>query len=101
MITVYYKQKSNNDEPRLVIIDDETINNTDYAINYNDIASFDGSGIRYYPEDSNTSRLLRFNPEAVTVRYNGKVVTSADTYVLTKTMLNDEGIMTDKGERAA
>lgn len=96
MITVYYKQKSNNDEPRLVIIDDETINNTDYAINYNDIASFDGSGIRYYPEDSNTSRLLRFNPEAVTVRYNGKVVTSEDKYVLTKTMLNDEGIMTTK-----
>lgn len=76
-ITVYYRQKSANDQRMLVIIDDETNKNTEYDLKYDDIDKFSGNTLKYF-DSSAKSKTLKLKEEDLTVRYNGKTVGTND-----------------------
>ena len=93
-ITVYYQQAREIDTPMLMIIDDESTNNTDYEIRYKNIISFKGDTLEYYVgENSSNSKKLRFSKDDINILYNGKVVREDQTYEVSKQYLNDEGII--------
>lgn len=73
-ITAYYRQKNPSDEPVLVIFDDESANNEECTINYKDIVSANNGTIKYYKEGVSSVQTLKFDPDNVSVRYNGKSV---------------------------
>ncbi len=71
-ITVYYRQKRSTDEPVLVVIDDESTNNEEYVIRYDNIISISDNAIKYY--EGNASKSIDLDMNNVSVRYNGKSV---------------------------
>lgn len=81
-ITVYYRQKSANDERTLVIIDDETTKNNVYDLKYDDIDSLSGTSLKYYDSNSK-SKTVKLKTEDLTVRYNGKIVAANDSVPVT------------------
>lgn len=81
-ITVYYRQKSANDERMLVTIDDETNKNSVYDLTYDDIDSLSGNSLKYYDSNSK-SKTVKLKPEDLTVRYNGKIVAANDEVAVT------------------
>ncbi len=83
-ITVYYRQKSANDQRTLVIIDDETNKNTVYDLTYDDIDKLSGNTLKYFDSNSK-SKTLKLKEDDLTVRYNGKTVAAnADVAVKNK-----------------
>lgn len=72
-ITVYYKQERENDERTLVIIDDESTNNTVTTVSCYDIDRFENDQLKYYTDGSKTKN-LKINFNDISVRYNGKLV---------------------------
>ncbi len=103
LITVYYEQKRESDEPVLVAVDDETTKNTEYVIKSSDIDNVSGSSIRYYEEGASSAKSVTVDFGKVTVRYNGKVVsdniklrnkdyTSASNKYTTETYTAEEAI---------
>lgn len=96
LITVYYRQKNTNDDAFLVVIDDETTKNTEYTVTSSDLISFDSSSIKYYENNSNVSKTVRFNLNDVTVRYNGKSVDkNAGTKLRNKNYTSADNEFTD------
>lgn len=77
LVTVYYEQKRDSDEPVLVAIDDETTKNTEYVIKSSDIDSVTSTGIKYYEKGASSAQNLSINFATATVRYNGKVVSGS------------------------
>lgn len=77
-ITAYYRISIKDDESVLLVIDDETVKNTETLVDYDDIYSFDGQTFKYYDKD-NKVRSIKFDTENISIIYNGKIVKKTDT----------------------
>lgn len=89
MITVYYRQKNDNDEAVLVAIDSDTTKNTEINVVSDNIIGLESTSFKYY--DNNASKNAKVDMDNVTVRYNGKTVDRTGTQLRTK-----EDKLTDK-----
>ena len=85
-ITLYYSQKNESDDKRLISIDAETTKNSILEIDSRDISEYDGATLKYYTLDSNKSKNLSIKSKDISVRYNGTAVMANETV-----MLNDTG----------
>lgn len=94
LLTVYYKDLKTTGEKKLVFIDDESNENIEYQINFDQLESFKNDTLYYYKslDDAKTAS-LKFSLDDINVRYNGKMV-SDDDIILKKTYVDDDGILT-------
>lgn len=76
-ITAYYRLSIKDDEAVLLVIDDETVKNTETFVNYDDIYSFDGQTFKYYDQDDKI-KSIKFDSENISIIYNGKIVKKTD-----------------------
>lgn len=81
-IIVFYKQLSENDEKTLVIFSSDSSKNTQIELTHDDIRSLDGTSLKYYVS-STKSETVKLKEDELTVRYNGRLVSSGDTVTLT------------------
>lgn len=95
MITVYYRQKNLSDDAVLVVIDDETTKNTEYNIISENLDGFKDSSIKYYDADGKTAKTVKFDPDSITVRYNGKAVDKSGTKLRYKNYTKSEDEFTE------
>lgn len=92
-IIVFYRQQTDDDERMLVIIDDESTQNSQIDINYEDINSFSGNSLKYY--DSNKKlKTIKFKDKDLTVRYNGKTVSTDEIVTLKNPVTKQEETFT-------
>ncbi len=88
-ITVYYRQLTSNDERMLIIIDDETTKNSQTEISYDELSSLSGTTLKYY-DSTSKQKSVKLKDTDLTVRYNGKNVSSGDTVTLVNKDTNEE-----------
>ncbi len=79
-VTVYYSQPRSNDDKSLVVFDADSVKNTTYEISYEDIVSYDGSTLKYYPENAVRTSTINTNLANMTIVYNGETLNTTDTY---------------------
>lgn len=95
LITVYYKEIKATGEMKLMFIDDESNENIEYRINFDQLDSFKNETLYYYKsKDDAKTASLKFSLEDINVRYNGKMVSADEELVLRKTHIDDDGILT-------
>ncbi len=82
-VNVYYSQPSSSDDKSLVVFDSDSVKNTTYEVSYEDIVSYDGSTLKYYPKDALRTSTISTNLANMTIIYNGETLdASATTYVV-------------------
>ncbi len=79
-VTVYYSQPRSNDDKSLVVFDADSVKNTTYEISYEDIVSYDGSKLKYYPKNAVRTSTIDTNLANMTIVYNGETLNTTDTY---------------------
>ena len=92
-LTVYYRESTISDEKMLIIIDDETIKNSNIDLKYDDIDSLSGTNLKYY-DDNNRSKNVKLRDEDLTVRYNGKNVAADSAVTLTNPVTKESETFT-------
>jgi len=88
-LTVYYRQLTNNDEKMLVIIDSESTKNTKLELTHEDIKSFEDNVLKYYVSLTKQEN-AKLKDVDLTVRYNGKLVSSDATITLVNPYTKEE-----------
>lgn len=101
-ITVYYRQPRENDTRELIIIDDESTNNVEYEISFDNIRAFDGNQLEYYTDDAQTkTKKVKFSDDEINIRYNGRVVSHGDTVSLEKKYIDENGVISTMNKDAS
>ncbi len=94
LITVYYQELKTTGERKLMFIDDESNQNTEYQINFDQLDSFKKEYLYYYEtSEAKKTSSLKFSLDDITVRYNGKMVAANDDIVLKKTTVDENGLL--------
>lgn len=75
-VKAYYRQDKNSDDKWLVEIDNETYSNSEILVYSYDIDSYNGVSLKYYTDTSSRVQTVNLNSEDLTVRYNGRAVTT-------------------------
>ncbi len=81
-VNIYYSQPSSSADKSLVVFDSDSVKNTTYEINYEDIVSYDGSTLKYYPENAVRTSTINTSLGNMTIVYNGETLDDSTTYTV-------------------
>ena len=81
-VQVYYRKDKLSSDKWLVEISNEIFKNAEVTINSSEIQDFDGSAVKYRTEGSSKTTTARLDMSNLSIRYNGRAVTAADSFTL-------------------